>query len=548
MSFLLRNLFALNQKLFIIPNAQSVIYKAMSRYKSLLLLLLMLFPFGLQAQIRQDLRAEFEIKHEDQSFDTYGLGEQGLMLFRTIPGEELFSKNSKLEIIRLDTSLNQQWLRNYEIDASYELLGYSADQENLYLLFNDQGFKEEYFQLFLIDLRKGGLQKHRIFKTFNLELSHFEVIGGRILIGGEFKSRPVIMNYNPETQQNAILQGLYEEKNEILSLQLDTVNNVFNVILKIPDQEHRQIIAMRTYLSSGELLKTMTFPPEKNMHFLEAKSSSFQGTQQLLVGTYSHGSLKYPQGLFTLNMQAGSRKSEPVFYSFGELENFFNFMKPRRAERKKRRAERRLEKEKSLKLNDMFHLQNIFESQGKLYLVAEAYEPIFRRDDHLNYPGFFAGSNQQYNENNFKGYEISHAVVACFDRKGELLWDNVIKVNEILGEYLQGYVKVIPDQDQTSILYYYKEELFVKHIQGNKTVSPASAMPVKLQKDTDQFQTFYDNELTLKYWYGKNLYASGIQKIKSYDSSQPSRKVFFVNRLTHDFSETPLDSSLTTEE
>jgi hypothetical protein len=137
------------------------------------------------------------------------------------------------------------------------------------------------------------------------------------------------------------------------------------------------------------------------------------------------------------------------------------------------------------------------------------------------------------NRNNeiFDGWKYTHAVVAAFDKDGNLLWDNSMEMKDVKNQTLKQMVNVNFDEgngNKGRISYLNKGKIYVKAFDGNKVLSDVEVREVGATKEGDVVRSNDDG--TIENWYGQYYLAYGYQRIRNTQEGD-RRNVFFMNKL-----------------
>ena len=112
---------------------------------------------------------------------------------------------------------------------------------------------------------------------------------------------------------------------------------------------------------------------------------------------------------------------------FVSLDNFFAFLTEKEQKKIAQKVERKEEKGKTHKVKYRLLIHDVISRQGQYVMVGEAYYPVYRTErvnDIYGRRGFYT------NRVVFDGYQYTHAVVAVFDKSGQLIWDNSFKIDD----------------------------------------------------------------------------------------------------------------------
>lgn len=311
-----------------------------------------------------------------------------------------------------------------------------------------------------------------------------------------------------------------------------------DVIVSAKNLEKRKGLWIRNYDSAGSLIKTTILQPEENKNLIFARSLKMQNGEQVVSGVYGRYS-DYSRGIFVASINVFGEYAIK-YYSYAELQHFFNYMKAKREKRVKEKIERRRIKGKKVKFNYRILVQELIPYGNQYVLLGEAFYP------HYAYASssYSAYSTNYYNRSYripgnrsdlvFDGYQYTHAVVIGFDKNGKLLWDNSFEINDVKSYNLEQFVKIYPQDDRIALLYLFENGIRSKIISGSTILEGKSLDEMKLKFENDEVKNRETETSKLDYWYGNNFFAFGVQQVRNLrePSVQTTRKVFFVNKIT----------------
>jgi hypothetical protein len=276
--------------------------------------------------------------------------------------------------------------------------------------------------------------------------------------------------------------------------------------------------------------------PETGKNLIFGRSTKMPNDAQVVAGVYGNKNGKYSRGIFVAEInQVGEYKTN--YYNFGDLQNFFSYMKAKKEKRVKDRIERKKVKGKKIKFNYRLLVHEIVPYKDKFVMLGEAFYPKYRYYNGMNYNSGVAAAlaPTMRGEQIFDGYQYTHAVVIGFDARGNLKWDNSFEINDVKSFELQQFVRIAPAEDHIVLLYFFDNLIRSKIIKDNQVLEGKTEDPIKSNFTTDIIKEKNTESGKLDYWYSKNFFASGVQKIKNTGTGKEIgyRKVFFINKLRY---------------
>ncbi len=489
--------------------------------------LLLLFTFTLcKGQFYQTERVEIELGDQDEDFLLIPAGEDGLFLSRKVKNRET-KRDFKYELIKLDTSLALAWQLSDYVDVEYIQVGYDYVGPYVYFLYNST-LRRKKFKAIRFHTKTQAKEVFDIEMDFELEMREFEVVGETLIFGGYVNNRTTFIAYKFNKPSAIALPGFRNEPNEILQLETDENNDVFNVLQSYTTPDKKRSIAIKSFNAEGQLLKDFNLMPQGDYSLLYGRSVAVNNNLHLVVGTYSLRKSDLSRGIFVSTVN--SDQSHVInYYNYADLKNFFNYMKAKKEIRIKKKIERRKIKGKKNKFYYKMIVDEIVEMGDQYVMIGEAFYPEYNYSS----AGYTAFSPYGYGNSYFQGFKYTHAVVIGFDKKGKILWDNSFEIQDVITYYLNQYVHAVPTKEGVLLLYLFENSLRTKLISGTKVLD--------VQENEELDNPYKDERLIkditfskLENWYGNRLFAYGIQKIGRVDASidDEKREVFFINKIS----------------
>ncbi len=480
------------------------------------------------AQINQSNRIEIPLSQDDQSFEIINAQHDGLFLLRRLP----LDKSDVIDLIKLDTTFQQRWQGQLLVSRKFTLMGKKVERNLLYLLFRFQDYTKNDFELFVIDQANGKYLKHIIKNFIPFAPNDFQVTEKAVLIGGYFNRVPVVIYFSLATQKTKILPGLFNESGELT--QVKTYDDgTIDVLISAKNFKGQQTIWVKNYDPEGDLLSNQALDPEDNKNLIFARSIKTDNQLQLIAGVYGARNVEYSRGMFMASIDPAGMQNIR-YYSFGDLENFFKYMRAKREIRVKSRIERRKIKGKRTRFNYRFLVHEIIPYNNQYILLGEAFYPKYTTVEGRHYGFFSPGARTNYYSRDgriFDGYYYTHAVVMGFNNDGDLLWDNSFEINDVKTFTLEQFVKLEIQGDKIALLYLFENELRTKIIKDNQVLEGKISEPIKTKINNDVISRNTSDINHLDYWYTQYFYAYGIQEISN--PTLGKRRVFFINKVSY---------------
>lgn len=507
----------------------------MKRVKIFLISLLLLsgVSVSLHAQLVQPERLELELEDDDSYYTVVSAGGEGVLLYR-LNEEETKGNDLVFDVLLYDTDLKERWSTQLAVEDA-ELTGHEYKDGSFYLLFREQKNQADNYQVYSIEVESGKISGYTIDNAIPVELTEFTTVDGVVLLGGYVNFRPTIIYFDLKNDKYRVLPGFYMNKSDLLEISTDEASGTFTVLYTEKAGKRQQTISSKTFDRNGELLLQYSLRPEKGKSLQYGRTTSFGPAGLYVAGTYSHGNMKYSRGIFIAKLDADG-KQEINYYNYGDLDNFFNYMRAGREKRVKKRIERRKIKGKKVKLNYRLLVHDIIEKDGASILVGEAFYPKYRSGHNFPFYNMRPERRSGMGNGNIEGYRYTHAVLIGFDEKGELLWDNSFEIKDVLSPRLEKYVHVLPQDTSTVLLYMFENVMRSKIIRKEEVLEGKNTEEIATLFEGDEVKNNEFNVGGLEEWYGPYFFAYGVQRIKN--TANPAidsnRKVFYINKISYE--------------
>jgi len=499
----------------------------------LIFIVFVLFPEGSNAQIEQPRRYEVELKYSDDFFSVISAEENGIFLIRE--NHDLSHRSDVIwQTILLDTLLNEEWNKDIFMPYDYEIKGYDYLNDKIYLLFLPEQTSLKDHLVLEINLKTSVYQKYTIKRTINMQLTEFEILNNTAVFGGYVNNRPAVIQYYLKEGITKVLPGFYHDKSRLLQIDINDEKELITILSSIKTFNNYYSIAVKKFTEDGEMIEEFTINPQENTSLMDGRNISINNQVDIIAGTYSNKNSKYSRGIFLAYVDEAGEQNL-LYYNYGDLENFFSYMKAKRQERVKNKITRKNINGKKVKFKYRLLVQDIIKQKDSYILVGEAYYPKYNNYGHSSYYGGYYSPNTMGSTTYFEGYKYTHAVVIGFGDKGKLLWDNSFEINDVMSLSLKQLVEVYPREEDIVLLYNYENVIRTKLIEGEEVIEGKSFNDISLKFQDDEAKSNASEYGGMELWYDEVFYAYGVQKIRNMKDTgvKLNREVFFINKIIY---------------
>jgi hypothetical protein len=502
--------------------------------RSIFLLLILSASLNVTAQVVQSRRHEILYTQNDNiNYEVAPAGNRGVFLFRNLTtGKEDF-----VEVNFLDTAFQQKWHGFISIEQNYVVVNRRFYDSTLFLILRYNNFTKNNMQIIAVHCKKGDYVRYNVKNFIPFNPTEFQITKQAALIGGYFNRTPVVMYYDFETYQINVVPGLFSEPGELT--QVKTYSDAsFDILTSAKNIQHKKTMWIRNYDADGKIIKNVMLEPDGNKNLIFGRAIKTDQNMQIVAGVYSTGSTEYSKGIFVASIDPLGMQ-QIRYYNYGDLKNFFKFMRAKREERVKNRIQRRKIKGRKIRFNYRLLVHELVPYNNQFVLLGEAFYPRYVTNNYSS--GFFMPMNYanyarypMQNGRVFDGFYYTHAVVMGFDNGGKLIWDNSFEINDIKTYNLEQFVKIDLREDKLALLYLFNNEIRSKIIKGNEVLEGKTSAPIKLKTEHDITRKTETGMSKLDYWYQDFFIAYGTQTVSSFDNGLSSkRRVFFINKISY---------------
>jgi len=299
------------------------------------------------AQIEQPRRFEIPIKVYENSFEVVNLHENGVVLYRQ--SSDRNRDGYTWEFIYLNSDLEEVWENKYIFPFELSLAGYASNLEHFYILFYNEKVNKKEFELFEFNFQGDSPNQYTIKNLFPISLTHFEVSNKAALIGGFYNYKPVAIFFDFEARKPLVLPTIYNKNSEIVQIKIHQ-DNKFTVLVSEQTLDKRSTLAIKHYEDDGSLIASNSLEPNDGNHFIFGRVAGDVSGALLVAGTYSTHKSEFSRGIFISRLDTDGEQNSN-YYNFGDLKNFFTYLKAKRQRRVKERISRKKIKGQKLRFN-----------------------------------------------------------------------------------------------------------------------------------------------------------------------------------------------------
>jgi hypothetical protein len=499
-------------------------------------------------------RVEIPVPNENFQVQVISLKEDGLLLLSKT-GKTTFS------VTKFDSNLGRSFTIDGQLDENQSYVDFHREGRDVYLLFAKQN--SDLYHIIKISTGIGIMTKYVFEAISRFEISEFKVHNNIAYLAGMVREEPVLLSIGLNISKPRIIAGGMKGTASITSIDFDEAEDLVNVTYSVKKGRTSYVVIKKINVN-GKIIDQFTIEPEEDFGLLTGKTFITADGTELLIGNfgykgYQSNGVPMSQGLY-IGKVGGESTEFLNYHSFTDFKNFFKFMSARQQEKIEKQIERKKERGGDLKLNYRVLVHDVIKKDNQYILIAEVFYPEFRYNNNNPYgfgntwgSPFWGGrsmmynpylmsrywglnswawnpwlwSNNSFNNQQFDGFKYTHAVVAGFDEKGKLLWDNSFSFDEVKSMDLKEKVKVKIDNDVLTLVYSNKGKLNSKIVKGNEVLEGNKSIEISTDREGDKVRDNQNEDI--EYWHENFYLAYGYQKISNRNDG--SRRVFYLNKI-----------------
>ena len=440
-----------------------------------------------------------------------------------------------------DTNFQQRWVKSIPLLNDQDYRFHQLGRDTLALLFVHTGKShslENDFEVLRIVLNKGTFILNSGKLPDNADVAAFGIQQGRGWIGLNVKGQAgKIMNINLKQEAERSFPLGQGNQLTIQWMQSDssseTVSAIVSRQISKKNIEYYFVRYDTTGLIRNEIMIGMLPGDHQLTHF---QMTSPRPGEEMLMGCYTQGMTNFKQknnfsdgstGFFVTPIVNGAQQSIS-FYNFLELHHVTSLLDERDIMNIKQKAlkKNKLLAEYSLDFSILLH--DVFSWNDQQILTAEVFSPQYHTESITDFDYYGRPYTNSYSV--FDGYRFFNAIVAGFDNKGRLLWDNTMEIRNLVSHELTPNVVTFSAGSNLVLCYDSDGKIGSEIIHENDVVEKLDYTPIDLLYPEDKLLS--ESKSKLIPWYGNYFLSYGYQEIKNIAvETNNKRLVFYFSKL-----------------
>jgi hypothetical protein len=503
----------------------------------LLLAINLFISISVKSQITYENRIEIDLKDDYDIGETTEFGKQGFIM--TSSKKDLQKNEIEWKFEKYNTDLKLVDTKSVFLDDKFYINETFKNDERLHFLFRDR--KKEDFSIITIESSDMKVTQVNGVLPKKSQVKDMSVLGDYAFFSIVMKKSPFIYAVNWKTGEKnltpILIDNIKPKKTSIMNFQvLKSSDEILAYVKAKVSYEKSDIYVIRlNRKGSKEHAFNLTKNVEEN--FSSISALKLDKDKYIYTGTYSTEYTNLSEGLFVCQTE-GDDISFIKFYNFLDLNNFLSYLPEKRQERIEKRKEKKNKKGKELKINYKIASHEVITLDDGYLFLGEAYYSTYRTETYLattTVNGVTTTTTQTRQV--FDGYQYTHAVLAKFDKNGNLLWDQTFEMWPVEKPFYEKRFISIAAKDQNSI-----KLVFISHNQLNSKSIDFSGSVLQ-DTQSEEIQTNFEGDKVkrsfskINHWYENYFIAYGEQKIKNNEdkkNTKRKRNVYFINKIKYE--------------
>lgn len=495
------------------------------------------------ANADRPVRVEIPAKTTDETYHLIPLGTKGALLyFKSV--EVVSDTLTKWYFSFYDSDFHLKWIKNIPVRTGLEIRDYFTEKDTVDFLFltgeKTKGVSGSEM-IVRLDLSSGTFTGNRHTMVDNVIPVKFLVLNGIAFVGYNLKNEPShiqVINLRSGKITDSPLTTAGTPSN-LTGFIADTLSSAIFATIRKAESKNHVVSDLLKINFSGTLLSETELSTISPLWELGSPQLIMMNTDDILViSTYSatghsgkSSALTSSSGFYTCRVKNGVQ-TDIRFKNFLELKNFKNVIQEKELMAIKKKANKKNKPVDNYTTEVNLLVHPLIFHNDQIIIVAESYVPEYHSENFTEFD--FYGRPYINTYNVFDGYRYTSAMIAGFDRSGNLRWDNSMEIRNLISTELTPKVNVFFSSMDLVVLCYSSEgRIASKIIKENDVVEKLDFSAMDQLNPEDKMLT--DSKSFMVPWYGSFFLCYGYQDIKNINSSEDKKRlVFYFTKVKFD--------------
>lgn len=478
-------------------------------------------------------RVEIDLKDGRYNETVYTMGKHGVVV-KSISKEGGIKSNLYLHHDVYNADLELYETNPIDFDPSHPIVATFEGEESIYHMAFKRNLPIYIYQFDVKNKTTKRLDIELEGKSSFYSIHSFYVVGQKAAAIGQGKNGAVFLFFDLENQTATatpiVVEGYKQRRTAPINLQYLEGANKFYLSLRV----YKSRLVSFAYLLSIDLDGKMAVPQminEGGEKIIKSITVGAVGPEEVsIAGSYGSTVTGPNNGIYFASSSDGNITNITT-YNFLDIPNYLSFLPERSQQRIEMKKERKAKRGKELEANQRLVLHDLIAVDKDFLLITEAYYPTYRTETRTTYAN---GKQTTTTVQVFDGYQYTHAMIAKFNAKGELLWSQVFKMYLWYKPMVAKTFIRIAAREQNSIQLVYADgrNIYSKSFSfEGEILNEKTSNPINTTNENDKIRGTYSN---ISFWYDKYFLSYGVQYIKNKDDEDVKRKrtVLFLNKVS----------------
>lgn len=495
-------------------------------------LFISMLTFGQELKTSEK-RVEIELKDDRYNEEVIPMGKFGVVV-KSYSRDGVGSKTT-LHHDLYNTELELEETDPIEIDSKFPITSTFENEESIYHLAFRR--KKQLLCIYHFDVKNKATKQIDVEYNGDVKIrgiNYFYVVGQKAAAIGYSKAGLQFLLFDLERQTVTATPILIEnfKPGRIMASNMQYLEDVKKFYLSLKVVEKSRLT--HAYLLDVDLEGQFNSPikiNESEGRFINSITVGEVGNEEVVIaGTYGNVALGANNGIY-FGTSSDGEISEITSYNFLDIPHYLDYLPERAQRRIENKKERKESRGKELETSQLLVMHNLIPVDNDFLLITEAYYPTYRTETRTTTTN---GKTTTTTVQVFDGYQYTHAMIAKFNKEGEMLWSQVFKMYLWYKPYVARTFIRVAGKEQNSIQLVYADgkNIYSKSFSfDGEILSEKTSNPINTDNENDKIKVSYSN---ITFWYDKYFLSYGVQDIKNRGDVDVKRrrKVFFMNKVS----------------
>ena len=487
-------------------------------------------------------RIEIPVKSDKESYRVIECGRQGAMIFfKSVEASD--AQRVKWYFSFYDLDLKQVWVKSFPLlsDLDYSFKSFSGDTLLLVFVYKGkQNSEDQPLEIVRIALKAGNFIPNLTKVPANSEPVFFQVLGRNAYLALNHKngqSAVEILDLKSNHSKGFLIDR--QTPAAFRWFKADTLSYSLKAIISKAVSKKETEHWFEVFDTTGKVMMSVKISAiNQDREFTAFRAVTTQKGEELVIGTYrltkkgSSAKNKEPDessGIFTSLIVQGIQKNLN-FNNLLELKSINTLLTAKDILDLKKKALKKSKNVSEYSVDFSVLLDDPAERNGDFIQVSEVYTHQYHVENFTDFDFYGRPFTNSYSV--FDGYRFTGAIITSFSPEGQLKWDNVVEVRDLVSSELSPKVLARLQGNQILLAYSAGGKIGSKLIRNEETTGKLEFSPLELKYPDDVI--IAETRSGLIPWYDNFFLCSGFQEIKNVAlESNNKRFVFYLTKVKY---------------